>query len=196
MNARNQSKNYSLAVTIGTLLCLFGTSVMVARLLFPGLLAHLPGIEALSSVTTLYQKYAITGYEFSVVDYLLKPYTLERFLQSIDKIIGLIASQNNEYIFIKSENRIEKIVLDEILFIEGMKDYLRIHTTTKKIMTLQSFNGILKHLPSSHFIRVHNSYIVAINKIESIERNRIKIREVYIPISDKYKDDFFNTIKT
>lgn len=158
-------------------------------------------------ITSAYEKYALTGYEFSVTDYLLKPYTLERFLQSIDKVIGikelkekaqnykLIASQSNEYIFIKSENRIEKIVLGEILFIEGMKDYLRIHTVKKNIMTLQSFKGILQHLPSNNFKRVHNSYIVAIEKIESIERNRIKIGENYIPVSDKYKDDFFNLIK-
>jgi len=158
-------------------------------------------------ITSAYEKYALTGYEFSVTDYLLKPYTLERFLQAINKVIGikelkekaknyeLIASQSNEYIFIKSENRIEKIVLNEILFIEGMKDYLRIHTAKKHIMTLQSFKGILQHLPSNNFKRVHNSYIVAIEKIESIERSRIKIGEYYIPVSDKYKDDFFNLIK-
>ncbi|MCG8308529.1 MAG: LytTR family DNA-binding domain-containing protein [Cytophagales bacterium] len=159
-------------------------------------------------ITSAYEKYAIAGYEFSVVDYLLKPFTLERFLQAVDKAINqkelkekaknyeLIASQSNEYIFIKSENRIEKVVLDDIFFIEGMKDYLRIHTTTRKIMTLQSFNGILKYLPLNNFIRVHNSFIVSIKKIESIERNRIKIRGNIIPISDKYRDSFFDSIRS
>jgi two-component system, LytTR family, response regulator len=159
-------------------------------------------------ITSAYEKYAIAGYEFSVVDYLLKPYTLERFLQSVDKAINLkelkekaknyelIASQSNEYIFIKSENRIEKIELDEILFIEGMKDYLRIHTKSKKIMTLQSFNGISQYLPGNNFIRVHNSYLVSINKIENIERNRIKIGDTLIPISEKYRDSFYNSIKS
>jgi DNA-binding LytR/AlgR family response regulator len=159
-------------------------------------------------ITSAYEKYAIAGYEFSVVDYLLKPYTLERFLQSIDKAINLkelkekaknyelIASQSNEYIFIKSENRIEKIGLDDILFIEGMKDYLRIHTKFKKIMTLQSFNGISQYLPSNNFIRVHNSYLVSLNKIESIARNRIKIGDTLIPISDKYKDSSYSSIKS
>lgn len=159
-------------------------------------------------ITSAYEKYAIAGYEFSVVDYLLKPYTLERFLQAIDKAINqkelkekaknyeLIASQNNEYIFIKSENRIEKVELDDILYIEGMKDYLRIHTPTKKIMTLQSFNRILEHLPEKKFKRVHNSFVIALNKIESIERNRIKIGATLIPISDKYKDGFFSSIKS
>ncbi len=159
-------------------------------------------------ITSAYDKYAITGYEFSVVDYLLKPYTLERFLQSVDKAISLkelkekarnyelIASQSNEYIFIKSENRIEKIELDDILYIEGMKDYLRIHTKSRKIMTLRSFNGIQQYLPKNNFIRVHNSYLVAINKIENIEHNRIKIGSTLIPISDKYKDSFYNTIKS
>ena len=158
-------------------------------------------------ITSAYEKYALAGYEFSVVDYLLKPYTLERFLQSIDKAINqkelkekaknyeLIASQSNEYIFIKSENRIEKLVLDEILYIEGMKDYLRVHTTSKKIMTLQSFKGILQHLPGKNFKRVHNSFVVSVNQIDNIERNRIKIGETLIPISDKYKDSFFFSIK-
>ena len=107
----------------------------------------------------------------------------------------LIASQNNEYIFIKSETRIEKLVLDDILYIEGMKDYLRIHTTSKKIMTLQSFKGILEHLPEKNFKRVHNSFVVSVNQIDNIERNRIKIGETLIPISDKYKDSFFFSIK-
>ena len=86
-------------------------------------------------------------------------------------------------------------MLDEVLYVEGMKDYLRIHTTTKKIMTLQNFNGILKYLPENNFKRVHNSFIVALSKIESIERNRIKIGQALIPISDKYKDEFYNSIK-
>lgn len=159
-------------------------------------------------ITSAYEKYAIAGYEFSVVDYLLKPYTLERFLQSVDKAINLkelkdkainyelIASQSNEYIFIKSENRIEKVELDDILYIEGMKDYLRIHTPAKKIMTLQSFSRILEHLPEKKFKRVHNSFVIAVSKIESIERNRIKIGETLIPISDKYKDSFYSSIRS
>jgi DNA-binding LytR/AlgR family response regulator len=98
-------------------------------------------------------------------------------------------------IFVKSENRIEKIELDDILFIEGMKDYLRIHTKSRKVMTLQSFSGLLQYLPGNNFIRVHNSYLVSINKIENIERNRIKIGDTLIPISDKYKDSFFRSIK-
>jgi two-component system LytT family response regulator len=159
-------------------------------------------------ITSAYEKYAIAGYDFSVVDYLLKPYTLERFLQSVDKAINLkelkekaqsyalIASQGNEYIFIKSENRIEKLELTDILFIEGMRDYLRIHTTSRNVMTLQSFNGILKHLPPNNFKRVHNSYIISVSKIESIERNRIKIGGSLIPISDKYKDSFYRSIKS
>jgi two-component system, LytTR family, response regulator len=77
-----------------------------------------------------------------------------------------------------------------------MKDYLRIHTPAKKIMTLQSFNRILEHLPEKKFKRVHNSFVIALNKIESIERNRIKICDKLIPISDKYKDSFFCSIKS
>jgi two-component system, LytTR family, response regulator len=168
---------------------------------------ELSGIELLESskinsqviITTAYQEYALKGYELQITDYLLKPFTFNRFLQAVNKaqdnlVHHTIPEAQTEYIFVKTENRLEKIMLDEILYIEGMRDYRRIHTLKKKIMTLQNFSEFEKLVPSNLLCRVHKSYMVSINKIESIERSRIKIANEMIPISETYKDAFFQII--
>jgi len=150
-------------------------------------------------ITSAYDEYALKGYELDVADYLLKPFTFDRFLKSVDKVYNQLndtkSDSLNDYIFVKTEYRIEKIVLNDILYIQGMKDYLQIHTIDKKIMILKTFKNILEVLPSIDFQRVHNSYIVAISKISSIERNRILIGKDFIPISDNYKDKFYEILK-
>lgn len=167
----------------------------------------LSGIQFLESlqikpkviITSAYDEYALKGYELDVADYLLKPFTFERFLKSVDKVynqlIGIVSPNSNAYIFVKTEYRIEKIEIKDILYIQGMKDYLQIHTTNKKIMTLQTFKNLLEILPQIDFYRVHNSYIVSISRIENIERNRIRIGKDLIPISDSYKEKFYSVLK-
>jgi len=161
-------------------------------------------LESLNSppkiiITSAYDEYALKGYELDVSDYLLKPFAFDRFIKSVEKIYRELTDSKSEqkpdYIFVKTEYRIEKIDLKNILYIQGMKDYLRIFTVEKNIMTLQSFRNFIHALPEKEFTRVHNSYIVSISKIESIEKNRIKIGEKTIPISDSYKDNFFNLLK-
>lgn len=168
---------------------------------------RLSGIQFLESlqikpkviITSAYDEYALKGYELDVADYLLKPFTLERFLKSVDKVYNqlsvLVRDNSNDYIFVKTEYRIEKIEIKDILYIQGMKDYLQIHTTDRKIMTLQTFKNLLEILPQFDFQRVHNSYIVSISKIDNIERNRIRIGKDLIPISDSYKDKFYGILK-
>lgn len=168
------------------------------------------GLELLKSlkikpkiiITSAYDEYALQGYELDVTDYLLKPFSFDRFFKAVDKVFNELLVKNigidketNTFIFVKTEYRMEKIFLDEILFIQGMKDYLRINTSKKKIMTLQTFKNIRGMLPEKDFARVHNSYMVSINKIESIERNRIKIGETLIPITDNYRDSFYELLK-
>ncbi len=155
-------------------------------------------IDAKVIITTAYDQYALKGYDLNVSDFLLKPYTFERFLKAVDKVEEQMTSNEKGHadnIFIKTENRLEKIVLSEIKFIEGMRDYRRIHTDDKKIMTLQTFSELERMLNSKEIVRVHKSYMVNINKIESIERNRIKIDSESIPISDTYKTTFFQLIQ-
>ncbi len=167
---------------------------------------ELTGIELLQSskiisqviITTAYQEYALKGYELQITDYLLKPFSFNRFLQAVNKSQENIAHRTLDaqvdFIFVKTENRLEKIMLNEIIYIEGMRDYLRIHTVNKKLMTLQNFSELEKLIPSSVVCRVHKSYMVALNKIESIERSRIKIADQMIPISETYKELFFQLI--
>ncbi|RYZ84491.1 MAG: response regulator transcription factor, partial [Proteobacteria bacterium] len=137
-------------------------------------------------ITSAYSEYAIQGFEFRVSDYLLKPIPLNRFLKAVDKVTDelKVNSKTASFIFVKTEYRMERVGLEEILYIEGMKDYLRIVTANRSIMTLQSFASIEKSL-NSNFLRVHKSYIVALDKIKSIERNVIHIadRQVNIGIS-------------
>jgi two-component system, LytTR family, response regulator len=155
-------------------------------------------------LTTAYDQYALTGYELNVTDYLLKPFSFQRFLQAINKVMEYYSditenhniSQGHEsYIFVKTEYRLERVDLDNILYIEGMKDYLRIICTDKKIMTLQSFAKIEESLPSKNFCRVHKSFIVAMDKIKSVERGIILIADKRIPVSNTYKERFYSKIK-
>jgi DNA-binding LytR/AlgR family response regulator len=153
-------------------------------------------------IVSAYDRYALQGYEFSITDYLLKPYSFNRFVQAIDKVMEKqkLKTQtpphvHNDIIFVKTEYRIEKIDVDDILYIQGMKDYQMIVTSHEKIMTLQSFREIENVLPTPGFIRIHKSYIIALDKIESIERNRIKIADQLLPISDTYKDVFYDTLR-
>lgn len=148
-------------------------------------------------LTTAHADYAIKSYEFNVIDYLLKPYSFQRFHQAVHKVYQFMDNHPEsqaDYIFVKTEYRIEKIMLSDILYIEGMKDYLKIVTKQKSIMSLLSFKKVSEALPPSKFFRVHNSYIVALDKIVSIERDRIKVGEALIPISKGTKQEFFNLI--
>lgn len=154
-------------------------------------------------ITSAYNEYAIKGYDLNVTDYLLKPFSFQRFVQSVNKAIDYLSSQhasvagkreNENFIFVKTEYRYEKVDLDEIIFIEGMKDYLRIICKTRKIMTLQSFSKLEEVLPPGNFCRVHKSFIVAIDKIKSVERGVISISDTRIPVSNTYRESFYSKI--
>ncbi|MGB0390585.1 MAG: LytR/AlgR family response regulator transcription factor [Salibacteraceae bacterium] len=150
-------------------------------------------------LTTAYDQYALKGYDLNVTDYLLKPFTFNRFTQAMNKAKEKIElnskTKNAGIIFVKTEGRLVKINLNEILFIEGMRDYRRIHLVNQRIMTLQTFTEFEKLIDKNIVCRVHKSYMVGLKAIESIERKRIKIGEHRIPISETYSDVFFKLIK-
>jgi len=150
-------------------------------------------------ITTAFDQYALKGFDLNVSDYLLKPFTFERFMQAVTRVYDRLALAEmqpaKQIIFVKTEYRLEKIHLDEILYIEGMRDYRCIHLQDKRIMTLQTFTDLEQDLPPAQFCRVHKSFIAALDKIESIERDRIKIKTELIPVSDTYKDVFYKRIK-
>lgn len=159
-------------------------------------------IQSQVILTTAYPDYALKGYELKVADYLLKPYTFERFVQAVSRVQDIVASRQpnppqaapKSFIFVKTEYRLERINIADILWIEGQGDYRRIVTTHKKVMTLQTFSELEQEIPASHICRVHKSYMVAIDKIETIERDRIKIGDTLIPISETYREAFFQWI--
>lgn len=158
-------------------------------------------------LTTAYPQYALDGYDLSVSDYLLKPIAFDRFYKAVQKVQGgltqrLAVQENvqgvqnsNGFIFVKTEHKIQKIYLNDILYIEGLKDYISIFTHSERVITLQNMKKMEDVLPAGHFIRVHKSYIIALDKIESIERSRILIGEKIIPIGDTYRDPFFKMIE-
>src|ERR1700710_1302361 len=160
-------------------------------------------------LTTAYPQYALEGYELDVIDYLLKPIAFDRFFKSVQKAQSIIqpsakpeikidtAQQTDflsDFIFVKTEHKIQKVYLNDILFIEGLKDYISIFTPAERIITLQNMKKMEDALPEKHFIRVHKSYIVSINKIDSIERSRIFIGDKIIPVGDTYRDEFFKIV--
>lgn len=167
---------------------------------------HLTGIQFLESLqikplvilTTAYSEYALKGYELNVTDYLLKPFSFERFLQAINKAHDLFqkdAKRERKTIFVKNGYALERIDIDDILYVEGQKEFLQIVTKTRKVMTLMSFKALQDMLPIDNFVRVHKSYLVAIDKIEAVERNRIKIGSELIPIGDTHHDAFYEALK-
>ncbi len=151
-------------------------------------------------IASAYEEYALKGFEYEVDDYLLKPFSYERFLKAIEKIkssrdsANISEAEKVDYITVKSENRIEKININSILYIEGMRDYLRIHTTDKKIMTLMNFSTMESILPADKFIRIHRSFMVAIDKINVIEKDSVSVNNSILPIGRSYKKQFFERV--
>lgn len=153
-------------------------------------------------LTTAYSEYALEGYELDVADYLLKPITFERFLKSVDKIMQRLEADpkpvittfetgsSPTFVFVKDGTKLVKVRLDEILYVEGLKDYVTIHTKSQKITTLQRMKVLEEQLPTDKFIRIHNSYIVALDAIDVIQKNEVSIGSVSLPIGDTYRKSF------
>ncbi len=153
--------------------------------------------------TTAYREYAVEGFQVDAADYLIKPIsysvflkavekTKERYFKEPEKVISI--KTDDEFLFIKSEYKIVRVNFKHIKYIEGMRDYVRIHLDNEKpIMALLSMKKIAEQLPSKDFMRVHRSYIVNLNMVTTIERSRIIFDiDTYIPISDQYKEEFHN----
>jgi two-component system, LytTR family, response regulator len=160
-------------------------------------------------LTTAYSEYALQGYELDVVDYLLKPITFERFLKAVDKVTLRLDSKKSPaiiaekpaatveqpFVFIKDGTKLVKVVFDDILYVEGLKDYVTIHLNNQKIVSLQRLKTLEEQLPPEKFIRVHNSFIVALRSIDVVHKNHVQIRNAQIPIGETYKKSFRDFIE-
>lgn len=156
--------------------------------------------------TTAFEQYALEGFRVDALDYLLKPISYAEFLHAANKAQRYFEQQQTvmsvsetesaaRSIFVKTDYKMVQLHLDQILYIESLKDYVKIHTETgESVMTLMSMRSIEENLPPSRFVRVHRSFIVNVDKIRTIERNRIVFGKVYIPISDSYRDHFMEVL--
>ncbi len=154
--------------------------------------------------TTAYSEYALESYELDVVDYLLKPITFTRFLRAVDKVSQRLLPEGkpvaadkqeggepqSSFIFIKDGTKLVKVRWEDIQYIEGLKDYVTIHTRDQKVVTLQRLKVLETQLPPGKFIRIHNSYIVALGAIDVIHKNDVQIGKVMLPVSDTYRKAF------
>ena len=147
--------------------------------------------------TTAYSEYALEGYQLDVIDYLVKPFPLDRFIKAVNKAIDYIdlkrkagqgGTVNSDYVLLHADHKIYKVHLDEIEYIEGLKEYVSYFTKNKRIIVLQSLKSIEEELPSDQFIRVHRSYIEPIRKIKTLDGNQVQIGEKLIPIGRSYKE--------
>lgn len=153
-------------------------------------------------LTTAYSEYALEGYELDITDYLLKPITFERFLKAVDKANQRLSAASvapaekpvaeapPPFIFVKDGTKLVKIRWDDILYVEGLKDYVTIHTRTQKVISLQRLKVLEEQLPPDRFIRVHNSFIVALDAIDSVHKDKIQIGSASVPVGDTYKKAF------
>ena len=158
-------------------------------------------------LTTAYSEYAIESYDLDVVDYLLKPITFDRFLKAVDKASQRITSPpanpvtdktqsetSPDFVFVKDGTKLVRINFDDVLYVEGLKDYVTIHTKTQKVVTLQRLKSLEMQLPADKFIRIHHSYIIALKAIDVIHKGEVQIGNAMIPISDSYKKAFKDLI--
>lgn len=161
--------------------------------------------------TTAFSNYALDGYELNVVDYLLKPIAFDRFVKAINKAMDLLKKPKNvlssdsqeeeeneeekpDYIFVKADKKLIKVKFEDIFYIEGLKDYVILHTPSGRIVTLQTMKSLEEKLPSEIFMRVHRSYIVNLNKIDVMEGNMLEVNKKTVPIGKNYKDELLIVI--
>ena len=152
-------------------------------------------IESMVILTTAFPQYALEGYELDIIDYLLKPFALSRFLKAVQKAKDFhemkhktAAGPLSSYIFIKSDKRIEKIELSDILYAESVGNYVSVFTDTKRIMAYLTMKSLEAQLPADDFVKIHQSYLVNCAKIDAIEGNEVKIGGKSLPISRNFRD--------
>ena len=174
---------------------------------------HITGLQFLASLdhppmvifTTAYSEYAVEGFNLNAIDYLVKPFAFDRFLKAVNKANELFelkssgqyepAPSQGDYIMINVEYSTIKVNYNDISYIEGLKDYLKIVTAEKNFLTKSTMKNLEEKLPSDKFFRIHKSFIISLDKIDKIENHRVVIANKYIPVGNHYKDSFYEYIK-
>lgn len=159
-------------------------------------------IEPLVILTTAFPEYALEGYELDIIDYLVKPIAFSRFLKAVQKAKEYAALRTASapgpvasWLFVRSEKRIEKIELKDILYIESMGNYVNIYTDNKRIIAYLTLKGLESQLPANEFIKIHQSFLVSFSQINAIEGNLVRIRDKSLPISRNYRDTVMQLVE-
>lgn len=172
---------------------------------------RITGIEFLKSLqnppmvvfTTAYPNYALQGFELDVVDYLVKPYPFDRFLKATNKALDLFMLKNKPgeelppglpYMFVKTTNKLEKVVFKDVIFVEAMENYMVIHTAGQKLMTMMTMKNLEETLPATDFIRIHKSFIINIEKVDAIDGNEVIVSGRKLPLSRQRKQEVLERI--
>ena len=159
--------------------------------------AHLLPQQTRIVFTTAFDRYALDGYKVNAVDYLLKPISYKDFMKTVNKVINLVNREHvckilnqDKYIYVKSDYKLHRVMFDHILYIEGVKDYVKFYVENerKSILSLMNMKKLEDYLPQPQFMRVHRSFIVNTQKISQIDRGRIVVNDIYIPVSESYKE--------
>ncbi len=167
---------------------------------------EMTGIDFLKSLqqkpkvifTTAYSEYAIEGYQLDVVDYLLKPFSFERFVQAVNKAVDLLSQKSDspekDYLLVKADHKVHKIKFEDIRYIQSMREYVAYFLPKGKILALNSLKRLEEELPSDQFIRIHKSYIIPIQKVTTLEGNMVHLGNEKLPIGNLYKEEVLKRI--
>ncbi len=167
---------------------------------------HLSGMELLAQlknppkviIISAYERYALKGYEFDVIDYLLKPVSFDRFMKAVNKVYESLSAKEREtpepYLFIKSNKVLKKIMINDILCVQSMENYIIIHTTDSKEITSSTLKNFMEHLPQPQFLQVHRSYVVNTDMIEALDGNQLVIGTHKIPIARNLREQVFEAL--
>ena len=150
--------------------------------------------------TTAYPEYAVEGFEVDAIDYLLKPFSFERFLKSVNKAVNILCQKqgfhNSCYVLLKSDKKLYRVIVNEINYLEAIGDHVKVHYLNQSIIVHETFQNILSQLNESDLFRVHKSFAVSLNKFDHVEGNMIKIKDKVIPIGQTYRSEFLDIIKS
>lgn len=158
-------------------------------------------------ITTAYREYALEGYDLNVADYLVKPVSFERFLRAVNKVISVASDHGNnsiqqanplsdpDYIYIRINKKVQKVLLKDILYADSIRDYITIHTLSKKITVKHTLSSFEELLPQNDFIRIHRSFIVSLKQVSAFTANSVEIAGTELPIGRNYKNQVFEALK-
>ncbi|HEX6891769.1 MAG TPA: LytTR family DNA-binding domain-containing protein [Chryseolinea sp.] len=178
--------------------------VQMPRLLGTELLRSLPHAPKVI-FTTAYRDYAVEGFELGAVDYLLKPYSFDRFLRAVHKVLDLeqriapspatiLSKQTDRFLYVRADRKMVKVMVDEIRYIESLKDYVRIFVRDQQIITKQTITALEEMLPETEFMRIHRSFIVAVKKVDSYDHHSVFVSKTELPVGPLYKQEIMKRL--